>query len=43
MFIGALLKGDARHTEARPVVIQARQGIVRACTTVGILSEVYGA
>lgn len=43
MFIGALLQGDVRHTEARPLVIQARQGIVRACTTVGILSEVYGA
>jgi predicted nucleic acid-binding protein len=43
MFIGALLKGDPRHAEARPVVEHARQGMVPACTTTGILSEVYGA
>src|SRR5438552_3135009 len=43
MFIGALLAEDLRHTEARPLVEQARQGVLRACTTAGILSEVYGA
>ena len=26
IFIGALLKGDARHTEARPLVEAARRG-----------------
>jgi predicted nucleic acid-binding protein len=43
LFIGALLAGDPRHAEARPLVEQARQGILLACTTAGILSEVYGA
>ena len=43
VFIGALLKGDARHAEARPLVEQARRGKIVACTTTSILSEVYGA
>ena len=43
MFIGALLTGDSRHAEARPLVEQARRGAVQAYTTAGILSEVYGA
>ena len=43
VFIGALLKGDPRHAEARPLVEQARQGAIAACTTASILSEVYGA
>lgn len=43
MFIGALLKGDPRHAEARPLVEAARQGDLAACTTPSILSEVYGA
>ena len=43
MFIAALLKGDPRHAEARPLVERARQGDMPACTTAGILSEVYGA
>lgn len=43
MFIGALLKGDPRHAEARRLVEQARRGEVPACTTAGILSEVYAA
>ena len=43
MFIGALLTGDTRHAEARLLVEEARRGIVSACTTAGILSEVYGA
>lgn len=43
VFIGALLKGDLRHAEARPLVEQARRGELAACTTAAILSEVYGA
>jgi predicted nucleic acid-binding protein len=43
VFIGALLKGDSQHAEARPLVERARRGEFRGCTTVGILSEVYGA
>lgn len=43
MFIGALLRGDARHQEARALVEAARRGEICACTTVGILSEVYAA
>lgn len=43
VFIGALLKGDPRHQEARSLVEQARRAELLACTTAGILSEVYGA
>ena len=43
VFIGALLTGDSRHAEARPLVKAARRGDVLACTTTGILSEVYAA
>ncbi|MBN1875581.1 MAG: type II toxin-antitoxin system VapC family toxin [Anaerolineae bacterium] len=43
VLIGALLLGDPRHTEARPLVEAARGGTLTACTTVGILSEVYAA
>ncbi|HEY7492673.1 MAG TPA: type II toxin-antitoxin system VapC family toxin, partial [Candidatus Tectomicrobia bacterium] len=43
IFIGALLRGDPRHAEARPLVEEARRGALLACTTTGILSEVYGA
>jgi predicted nucleic acid-binding protein len=43
VFIGALLTGDSRHTEARPLVEAARRGDMLVCTTTGILSEVYGA
>jgi predicted nucleic acid-binding protein len=43
IFIGALLQGDPRHQEARLLVERARRGELRACTTAGILSEVYGA
>jgi len=43
VFIGALLKGDSRHQEARLLVERARRGELAACTTTGILSEVYGA
>lgn len=43
MFIGALLIDDPRHSEARPIVEAARRGELSACTTSGILSEVYAA
>jgi predicted nucleic acid-binding protein len=43
VLIRALLRGDLRHSEARPLVEAARQGVLPACTTVGILSEVYAA
>jgi predicted nucleic acid-binding protein len=43
VFIGALLTGDSRHAEARPLVEAARRGDVLACTTTSILSEVYAA
>jgi predicted nucleic acid-binding protein len=42
VFIGALLAGDSRHAEARPLVEAARRGDMLAWTT-GILSEVYAA
>ena len=41
LFIGALLRDDPRHQEARPIVLAAYFGEVRACTSTGILSEVY--
>jgi predicted nucleic acid-binding protein len=43
VFIGALLAGDPRHSEARSLVDAARHGELPACTTVGILCEVYAA
>ncbi len=43
MFVAALLTGDPRHAEARPLVEAARRGVLSACTTTGILSEVYAA
>ena len=43
MFIGAVLLGDPRHAEAYPLVEAARRGEFRACTSAGILSEVYAA
>ena len=43
LLIGALLNGDPRHSEARPIVEAARRGEIQACTTPSILSEVYGA
>ena len=43
VFIGALLVGDPRHAEAHPLVEAARRGDMLACTTTGILSEVYAA
>jgi len=41
LFIGALLRGDPRPAKAYPLVKAARRGELAACTTVGILSEVY--
>lgn len=43
LFIGALLREDSRHQEARPLVEAARRGDLFACTTTSILSEVYAA
>jgi predicted nucleic acid-binding protein len=43
IFIGALLSGDPRHVEARPVVDAARRGELATCTSVGVLAEVYAA
>jgi predicted nucleic acid-binding protein len=43
LFIGALLKGDTRHQEARTIVDAARRGELLTCTTTSILSEVYAA
>ncbi len=43
MFIGALLRDDPRHAEARPLVESARRGDLAVCTTTSILSEVYAA
>jgi predicted nucleic acid-binding protein len=43
LFIGALLSGDSRYAEARPIVEAARQGTFAACTSVGVLAEVYAA
>lgn len=42
MFIGALDITDVRHSEAFPLVEDARLGRIAASTTTGILSEVYG-
>ena len=43
IFIGALLRRDDRYIEARPLVEAARRGEIQACTSAGVLSEVYGA
>jgi predicted nucleic acid-binding protein len=43
VFIGALLASDPCHAEARPLVESARRSDLSACTTTGILSEVYAA
>lgn len=43
LFIGALLRSDPRHAEARDVVNKARSGQISTVTTAGILCEVYAA
>jgi predicted nucleic acid-binding protein len=43
LFIGALLRDDPRHAEARGIVEAARHGKLAACTSVGVLAEVYAA
>jgi len=43
LFVAALLHGDPRFPEARPLVQAARLGELQVCTDAGILSEVYGA
>lgn len=41
MFIEGILEDDPRYKEARPLVEAARRGDITACTTTGILAEVY--
>ena len=41
LFIGAIMKADPRELEAYPIIEAARNGDIRTCTTVGVLSEVY--
>lgn len=43
LFIGALMGADRRHPEARPLVEAARRGEWMACTSVGVLAEVFAA
>lgn len=43
LFIAAILKGDARHAEARGIVEAARSGEVSGVTSAGILSETFAA
>jgi predicted nucleic acid-binding protein len=43
VLIGALSRGDPRHPEAFSIVESVRRGGIRACTSSGILSEVYAA
>lgn len=43
LFIGALLNGDPRHREARPLVEAGRRGELQICTTTSIICEVYAA
>lgn len=38
VLIGALLRGDPRHREARQVVERARRGDLQACVTASILT-----
>lgn len=41
VMVGAILIGDPRGAEAYPIIEAARRGDFRACTSVGVLSEVY--
>lgn len=41
IFIGGLMRSDARFAEANPIVEAALNGDFLSCTTVGVLSEVY--
>ncbi len=43
LFIGSIMLGDPRESEAYPIVEAARRGDILACTSVGVLSEVYAA
>ena len=43
LFIGALMGADPCHPEARPLVEAARRGEWMACTSVGVLAEVFAA
>lgn len=43
LFIGALLAGAPRHSEAKSIVEAARAGQIPAVTSTGVLCEVYAA
>ncbi len=43
LIIGALVIEDLRHSESYSIIESARRGDICACTSVGILSEVYAA
>lgn len=43
VIIGALSEGDTRHSESFPIIESAYKGEINAFTSVGVLSEVYGA
>jgi len=43
LFIGALLADDPRHAEAREIVETARHGELAACTSTGVLAEIFAA
>ena len=43
LFIPVPRRDDPRHAEARGIVEAARHGELAACTSVGVLAEVYAA
>ena len=43
VIIGALSRADARFAESFPIIEAAQRGDFDACTSVGVLSEVYAA
>lgn len=43
VFIGALMRGDPRYSEARLLIDAARSGALAACTSPSVLCEVYAA
>jgi len=43
ILIGAVTRNDPRHQESRLIVEAARSGEIPACTSVGVLAELYAA
>jgi len=43
LLVGAIMQDDPREPEASPIIEAARRGDILACTSVGVLSEVYAA